>query len=208
MTLTPELRQAVQDANGEPVRLEDPETHDAYYLLKAEVYERVRERHPTGLGGPGGNPAIEGGVPSRPSLPSRGGARPKVGRLPRGRAGRDRGFAAATHSGMPQPGAQRGGDLRRHDRPARTGTRAHRSLLLRVQRYPAPMKILRRLPYFEERTEVALPDGTVPVLPYQIVVTISITVRNLMELPPDAPRFPAVLDTGTDPQPRDPGGAA
>jgi hypothetical protein len=43
MTLTPELRQAVQNAGEEPVRLEDPETHVAYYLLKAEVFERVRD---------------------------------------------------------------------------------------------------------------------------------------------------------------------
>jgi hypothetical protein len=42
MNLTPELRQAVQQAGEEPVRIEDPETHDAYYLLKAEVFERVR----------------------------------------------------------------------------------------------------------------------------------------------------------------------
>jgi hypothetical protein len=58
------------------------------------------------------------------------------------------------------------------------------------------MKILDRLPYDDHQTEVALPDGTAPVLPYQIVVTVSISVRDLMELPDGAARFPAVLDTG------------
>jgi hypothetical protein len=43
MTITPELRQAVDAAGDEPVRLEDPETHRAYVLLKAEVYDRIRE---------------------------------------------------------------------------------------------------------------------------------------------------------------------
>jgi hypothetical protein len=40
-TLTPEQRQAVARAGGDPVRLTDPETNDAYYLLKAEDFERV-----------------------------------------------------------------------------------------------------------------------------------------------------------------------
>jgi hypothetical protein len=40
MTITPELR---HEAGDEPVRLEDPETHRAHVLLKAEVYERIRE---------------------------------------------------------------------------------------------------------------------------------------------------------------------
>ena len=43
VSLTPEQRQLVEQAGGEPVRLTDPETHAAYYLLKAEVYERVRD---------------------------------------------------------------------------------------------------------------------------------------------------------------------
>jgi hypothetical protein len=43
VSLTPEQRQAVELAGTEPVRFEDPETHDAYYLLKAEVFERVRD---------------------------------------------------------------------------------------------------------------------------------------------------------------------
>lgn len=41
--LTPEQRQAVERAGGDPVRLTDPETNDAYYLLKAEDFARIRE---------------------------------------------------------------------------------------------------------------------------------------------------------------------
>ena len=42
-TLTPELKQAIEQAGGELVRLEDPQTRQTYVLLKAEVYERIRE---------------------------------------------------------------------------------------------------------------------------------------------------------------------
>lgn len=41
MTITPELKQAMEQAGGEPVRVEDPETHTAYVLLKEEVYRRI-----------------------------------------------------------------------------------------------------------------------------------------------------------------------
>ena len=40
-TLTPELKQAVEQAGDAPVRLMDPETHRAYVLVSAEVYERM-----------------------------------------------------------------------------------------------------------------------------------------------------------------------
>jgi len=39
--LTPEQRQALEERNGEPVRVVDPATHDAYVLVRAEMYERV-----------------------------------------------------------------------------------------------------------------------------------------------------------------------
>ena len=42
-TLTPELKQAIEQAGNELVRLEDPQTRQTYVLLKAEVYERIRE---------------------------------------------------------------------------------------------------------------------------------------------------------------------
>jgi hypothetical protein len=42
MTITPELKQAVEQAGGRPVRIEDPETHAQYVILKAEVYDRMK----------------------------------------------------------------------------------------------------------------------------------------------------------------------
>ena len=40
-TLTPELKQAVEQAGDSPVRLTDPETHRAYVLVSAEVFDRL-----------------------------------------------------------------------------------------------------------------------------------------------------------------------
>jgi len=40
--LTPEQKQAVREAGQGPVRLEDPETHQSYVILRAEIYERMR----------------------------------------------------------------------------------------------------------------------------------------------------------------------
>jgi hypothetical protein len=45
---------------------------------------------------------------------------------------------------------------------------------------------------------VATPDGRAQILPYQIVVTVSIAANKAMQLPSVAPRFPAVLDTGNN----------
>jgi hypothetical protein len=41
-TLSPELRQEIEKAGGNPVRLDDPETDTAYVLLKAEDYDRLK----------------------------------------------------------------------------------------------------------------------------------------------------------------------
>jgi hypothetical protein len=41
-TLTAELRQEIEKAGNDPVRIEDPDTHSTYVLLKAEVYDRIR----------------------------------------------------------------------------------------------------------------------------------------------------------------------
>jgi hypothetical protein len=41
MTLSPELKQAVEEAGDEPVRLEDPETHTAYLIVREDVYRRM-----------------------------------------------------------------------------------------------------------------------------------------------------------------------
>jgi hypothetical protein len=40
-TLTQELKQAVEQAGDAPVRLMDPETHRAYVLVSAEIFERL-----------------------------------------------------------------------------------------------------------------------------------------------------------------------
>jgi hypothetical protein len=42
MTITREQRQAVDQAGDQPIRLEDPESHRAYVLLKEEAYERLK----------------------------------------------------------------------------------------------------------------------------------------------------------------------
>ena len=41
MTITPELKQAVERAGLEPVLLEDHETKTAYVVVKREAYERL-----------------------------------------------------------------------------------------------------------------------------------------------------------------------
>src|SRR5207244_5048738 len=56
--------------------------------------------------------------------------------------------------------------------------------------------ILDHLPFREEADEVSLGLERVPLKPYQIIVWVSLTARDLLELPPHAPRFPAILDTG------------
>lgn len=40
--LSPEQRRLIEEAGDRPVRLEDPELHQAYVLIRADVYERVR----------------------------------------------------------------------------------------------------------------------------------------------------------------------
>jgi hypothetical protein len=58
------------------------------------------------------------------------------------------------------------------------------------------MRIHQTIP--ETAGRVATPDGTAQVMPYQIVVMVSIAANRVIELPSDAPRFPAVLDTGNN----------
>jgi hypothetical protein len=41
--LTPEQRRLVEEAGDRPVRIEDSEMHQAYVLIRADVYERVRD---------------------------------------------------------------------------------------------------------------------------------------------------------------------
>lgn len=41
--LTPEQRRLIEEAGDQPVRLEDPELHESYVLIRADVYDRVRD---------------------------------------------------------------------------------------------------------------------------------------------------------------------
>jgi hypothetical protein len=41
MTFTPELKQAIEKAGDDPVRVEDPETHTTYVVLREDVYRRM-----------------------------------------------------------------------------------------------------------------------------------------------------------------------
>jgi hypothetical protein len=43
-TLSPELKQAIEQAGDSPVRLTDPETHRDYVLVSADVYEQLVDR--------------------------------------------------------------------------------------------------------------------------------------------------------------------
>ncbi len=40
--MTPEIRQAIENAGDQPVELTDPETNAVYIVVRAEVYERMR----------------------------------------------------------------------------------------------------------------------------------------------------------------------
>jgi hypothetical protein len=41
-TITPEIRQAIEQAGEQPVQLTDPETNSVYFIVRAEVYQRMR----------------------------------------------------------------------------------------------------------------------------------------------------------------------
>jgi hypothetical protein len=56
--------------------------------------------------------------------------------------------------------------------------------------------VLRALPYFDDMTEIVGPGVREQILPRQIVLWVSVTPVEQFELPPNAPRFPAILDTG------------
>ena len=43
MTFSPELKRAVEEAGDEPVRVEDPETHTAYVIIREDLYRKLRE---------------------------------------------------------------------------------------------------------------------------------------------------------------------
>jgi hypothetical protein len=60
------------------------------------------------------------------------------------------------------------------------------------------MKILDRLPFSDARSKVWTPDGLATVKPYQVIVTVSLAVRGLIEPDSGLPRFLAILDTGNN----------
>ena len=55
--------------------------------------------------------------------------------------------------------------------------------------------IVHHLPFSEKEDEVHVGLQRVPIKPYQIILWVNLTAREVLELPPDAPRFPAILDT-------------
>src|SRR5713101_9760563 len=56
--------------------------------------------------------------------------------------------------------------------------------------------ILRNLPFRKDQDEVVLGRERIPIKPYQIIAWFSLTTRNVVDLSPQAPRFPAILDIG------------
>ena len=46
MTLTQELKKAIERAGDEPVRVEDPDTKTAYVVIKEDLYRKLREAVP------------------------------------------------------------------------------------------------------------------------------------------------------------------
>lgn len=58
------------------------------------------------------------------------------------------------------------------------------------------MKILDRLPIPEQEEADLGPGGLVTIKPFQIAVSVSLTIKGIAELDPGTPIFPAILDTG------------
>lgn len=56
--------------------------------------------------------------------------------------------------------------------------------------------VLRQLPFKEAADELAVRPERNAIKPYQIIVWVSVTLRSVVELPPQTPRIPAILDTG------------
>ena len=44
ITMPKELQEVVRTSHGKPVRLADPETHEEYIVLRAEVYDQMQTR--------------------------------------------------------------------------------------------------------------------------------------------------------------------
>jgi len=63
---------------------------------------------------------------------------------------------------------------------------------------PIVIYILRDLPYFDQETTVAIPTGEAAIRAFQIIVWVSVTPEDVLDLDKPTPRFPAVLDTGNN----------
>ena len=46
MTLTPELKEAIVEARGRPVRVEDPDSHRVYVVIEEDLYQKLKMRFP------------------------------------------------------------------------------------------------------------------------------------------------------------------
>ena len=56
--------------------------------------------------------------------------------------------------------------------------------------------VLRSLPYYDTLTQLVAMGVTEQAYPFQIIVWVSVTPVEQFELSANAPRFPAILDTG------------
>lgn len=59
-------------------------------------------------------------------------------------------------------------------------------------------KILTRLPYLDRHETVTVSGTSVRLRPFQVIIWVSLHLKGVPELEPNAPRFPAILDTGNN----------
>lgn len=64
------------------------------------------------------------------------------------------------------------------------------------RRTPDMNHILQELPFFRTETTAHVGAESVVIRAYQIIVWVSLSPPTVLQLSPDTPRFPAVLDTG------------
>ncbi len=58
--------------------------------------------------------------------------------------------------------------------------------------------ILHDLPYLDRPETVTIQGEQVRLRPFQIIVWVSVHMKGVADLEPNAPRFPAILDTGNN----------
>jgi hypothetical protein len=59
-------------------------------------------------------------------------------------------------------------------------------------------KILDELPYLDCPETIVVQGESIRLKPFQIIVWISVHIEGVEALEPNAPRFPAILDTGNN----------